>query len=341
MQIAVDRPWSPQCALDVVVVGASVAAQAAAERVSRAGARATVRCVLSAGERLGPLNDLAARGAPRVVSIDPSTRTLTLDDGATLSWDCLVLAPTACPSGPALPGADVVRGVEEARAVLAIRRRPREVVVLGEGLTAWEVAAAVRARGIETTLVAASRAPLRAALGETLCAAVIETLTAQGVALVEGAGVGLDERRGSGGALVLDAREGSADTDLAASAGVLWDGAVTVDGAMATCVPGIFAAGDLATWRDPRTGRVTRLAHAAAQRRQGEVAAAVILGGSDRLDALPFRRSRVFDLVLTAIGTPGPADLEEQVGDLSGRGLTVTWRDGERITAVISAERAA
>jgi 3-phenylpropionate/trans-cinnamate dioxygenase ferredoxin reductase subunit len=344
-QAADDVPMSRP--LGVVVVGTSVAAQAAAERVTRAGARATLRCVLSASERVGVLTTSAALRAPRVASVNVADRSLQLTDGSTLSWDRLVVAPAPAPDAPVEGEVDLVSTIEEARAVTAIRRRPPWVVVLGDGIAAWEIAASVRARGTATTLIARSPQRLEAVLGRSLAARVYATHRAHGVTVMEGVSaarfdgraVSLSDGTLIPAALVLDAREGRADLGFMADAGVVTEGALSVDDTMATAAAGVYAAGDVARWRDPRTGRATCLDHAAGRRRQGDVAADAALGGSDRLDALPYRRSRHFDLVLSILGTPWATDVEEHTGCLDDGLSTVTWREGERITAVVSAHR--
>lgn len=345
-----DPPQDPTVipeACEVLVVGTSIAAQAAQEHLQRRGHRARVRSAVALGERVGVLTSPAATLAPRVIAVDPAAHTATLSNGSRIHWGAIILAPAPGAALDVRGEVDAVGSVEDARAVMAIRRRPRRVAVIGDGLAAWEIAAAVRARGPATTLVTADLSRLRDLVGVSAARLLEETHRANGVTLLEGRSARLFDGRAlsleDGSAvpatLVLDAREAPVDTRFLAGLGVGSAGHIEVDDDMRVGLEGVFAVGDLARWRDPVTGRLLHLDHAAGQRRQGEIAADAAMGGSDRLDAVPFRRSRHFDLALTLLGAPCPDDLAELAGELSRGGETVTWRGTDGVTAVLTLTR--
>ena len=327
----------------VLVVGTSVSAQTALESLHRKGLRAQVRSAIALGERVGVLTSPAAALAPRVLTVDLAARTATLSNGTTLRWGGIILAPAPGAAADVTGDVDAVSSVEEARAVMAIRRRPRRVAVLGDGLTAWEIAAAVRARGPATTLVAGRLSRLRELVGDSAARLLEDAHRENGVTLLDGrAPCGFDGRALSledGSAvpatLVLDAREASVDTRFLGLLGGGGVGQIEVHDDMGAGPAGVFAVGDLARWRDPVTGRLLHLDHAAGQRRQGEIAADAVLGGTDRLDAVPFRRSRHFDLALTLLGAPAADDF----ADASRGGETITWRGADGVTAVLTITR--
>ncbi len=331
----------------VLVVGTSIAAQAAQECLQRRGSRTLVRSAVALGERVGVLTSPAATLAPRVIAVDPAAHTATLSNGTRIRWDALILAPSPGIAGDVRGEVDAVGSVEDARAVMAIRRRPRRVAVIGDGLAAWEIAAAVRARGPATTLVTSHLSRLPELVGTSAAGLLEETHRANGVTILEGraprdfdgSSLHLEDGSAVPATLVLDAREALVDTRFLGALGVGAAAPIEVDDDMRVGPDGIYAVGDLARWRDPVTGRLLHLDHAAGQRRQGEIAADAVLGGSDRLDAVPFRRSRHFDLALTLLGAPCPDDLAEFAGGLSRGGETITWRGVDGVTAVLTITR--
>ena len=208
----------------VVVVGASTAGHAAAERLRESGftGRLTIigdephhpynRTPLSkqllTGEyqvkdlKLPIYTDLDATwrlGTP-ATGLDTTRRVVTLHGGEEISYDGLVIATGT--AARALPGAPMhhprvhmLRSLEDAHEIdQALGHSHRRVLVIGGGFIGCELASTCRKRGLDVTIVDVSSTLLTRALGHPLGAIVGDIHRDAGVRLHLGTGVsGWDE----------------------------------------------------------------------------------------------------------------------------------------------------
>src|SRR5437016_6085936 len=181
--------------LDEITDGGMLLGHAGGERLRRDGHQGSI--VIVSGDPAGPVDrpnlskDYLAGSAPeewiplrgddfyaemrlelrrgaRAVAIDVAGKRLLLDGGEPLAWDALVLATGADPVRLAVPGADLphvhtLRTLADSRAIIAAAAK--RVVVIGASFIGLEVAASLRARGLEVHVVAPDAVPLGRVLG--------------------------------------------------------------------------------------------------------------------------------------------------------------------------------
>ncbi len=128
------------------------------------------------------------------------------------------------------------------------------------------------------------------------------------------------------------------NTHLAEQAGIATDNGVLVNEFLETNVPGIFAAGDIARWPDPRAGRI-RVEHWVVAQRQGQTAARNILGAREPFTIPPFFWSNHFDLHIHYVGHGSGSDNASVSGDLKAKAGSVIFSSDGKLSAVASVRR--
>ncbi|WP_308818271.1 NAD(P)/FAD-dependent oxidoreductase [Pseudonocardia alni] len=311
---------------DVTVVGASLAGLATARALRAQGFTGTITVV--GDEKHAPYDrpplskeflagtsdedaialtedddaalDVVWRLGRTALALDGPTRTVTLDDGSTLSADAVVLATGARARnlpGELPGGVHTLRTLDDARALRADLAPGRRLVVVGAGFVGAEVASTAHGLGLDVTIVEAAPVPLQRALGPEMGTACGRLHATAGVPLHLGTGVArlVGSPRVTGVELT-DGRELPADVvvvGIGAIPNVEWldgsglelDDGVVTDAAGRTGLPGIVAVGDCASTHRDYTGSRLRLEHWTNALQQPAVAAAALLGTEHSLPA--------------------------------------------------------
>jgi len=287
-----------------------------------------------------------------VERIDPVARRLTLTDGTAHDYDALLLATGAEPNRSRTPGLDrdnvfVLRTWADSDALISASKGARTVAVVGASFIGLEAAAALRTRGLEVCVIAPESLPLESRFGAEVGRFVQDLHESHGVRFHLGRSVSAF----SGGTLTLD--DGTklpADVvvlgvgvkprlELAQAAGLKIDDGVLVDARFRTSAPGVFAAGDIARFPDPASGAPIRVEHWVAAERQGQMAAANMLGIDTPIDEPAFFWSAHYDVSIRYVGHAERWDRIEIDGDLAGRNATVRYLGGESLLAAATVGR--
>lgn len=366
----------PSSPASVVIIGAGAAGATAAETLRRYGYTGPIALVGDEApvDRPNLSKDYLAGTAPEewmplrgvdfyekndidlvldvcVVGFDTDGRRVELDDGRSLPYEALLLAPGAEPKRLSIKGADLphvhyLRSFEDSRRIIGKLDGGKDAVLVGAGFIGLEVAASLRHRGLDVAVVEPEEIPLARAVGETLGRFALALHEEHGVvfhlgrtiAEIKEKEVVLDNGATIPGDLVVVGIGVIPRLDLAEKAGLDVDAGIVVDDRLRTSDPHIWAAGDAARYPDPRAGMV-RIEHWVLAQRQGQAAARNILGHDIAFDDPPFFWSQHYDVPINMTGTAEDFDEEIVVGNASDRDVLVGYRKGGVVRAVASIYR--
>jgi NADPH-dependent 2,4-dienoyl-CoA reductase/sulfur reductase-like enzyme/nitrite reductase/ring-hydroxylating ferredoxin subunit len=288
----------------------------------------------------------------RVSGIDVRQRQIHVAGGASVAYDRLLLATGAEPVRLTVPGADqshvhTLRSLADCRAIIEAATGARRALIIGASFIGLEVAASLRARHIEVHVVAPEAHPMQRVLGPELGDFVRGLHEQHGVVFHLGETVAaLDGRRAnlqSGAVLEADlvvvgigVRPRLA---LAEQAGLNIDRGLIVDAFLQTSAPGIYAAGDIARWPDPYSGKAIRVEHWVVAERQGQIAACNMLGLAERFVAVPFFWSQHYDVPINYVGHAEQWDDTAIDGDVEAKNCLLRYKQNGRVLAVASVFR--
>lgn len=295
----------------------------------------------------------------RATGLDTASRQVLLADGS-VPYDAVIVATGAAPI--LLPGSKGLRGVHTLRTrddALGVRRAldtGARTVVIGAGFIGSEVASAARKRGLPATIVERLAVPLTRSLGPEpgeLCA---DLHRAAGTELRLGVGVNaLESVDGKVTGVLLDDGSRVAADLVVVGIGVRpatgWlegsgvelhpgDRGILCGPTLATSVPGVWAAGDVAHFPNAAfDGDLMRLEHWTNAAEQGALAGrnAVTSGAPVALATIPYFWSDWYGHRLQFVGTPC-ADEVLLVGP-RGPGAMALYRRGDQLVGALSLDR--
>jgi 3-phenylpropionate/trans-cinnamate dioxygenase ferredoxin reductase subunit len=295
-------------------------------------------------------HSIELRTSTTITAIDPTMRSVALENGETLPYDQLLLSTGAAPRvlstpGSDLPGIHYLRSIASCDALRNALAKADRVVVVGAGWIGSEVAASARQLGKDVAMIEAARVPLERVLGNEVGEIFKQLHEDHGVALY--LGVGVEGFRGADSVEEVTLSDGTAvpgdlvvvgvgvtpRTGLAEAAGLDIDNGVLVDEYLATSMPGIWAAGDIANAFHPAFGKRIRLEHWSAALNQGPAAARNMLGQKTPYTKIPYFFSDQYDLGMEYSGYATDWDAIVIRGDRAKREFVAFWLAEGRVLA--------
>lgn len=302
------------------------------------------------GEDFYREHDVEVRLSTRVERIDTAARTLVAG-GDELGYAKLLLATGSTPRrldvpGADLPGVHVLRTVHDSAAIRAAAGEARHAVVVGGGFIGMEVAASLRFLGVDVTLVHLGNGLFDQLGSERLSAGLADLYREHDVELLLGEEVAAFT--GDGAVTGAETRSGRRiEADLAVvgigvvpnigfleTSGLELGNGVLVDERLATSAEGVWAAGDIARFRDPLFDRHRRIEHWSHANYTGDLAGRVIAGEDVRYDVVSSFFSEVFGTTLKVFGDTLQADETTTEGSVA-EGLLVGYGEQGRLAGAL------
>ena len=210
----------------------------------------------------------------RVASVDRAGHALTLESGATLNYDKLLIATGSYPVRPPIPGMDLdgihsCWTLEDGRNIAAKATPGAKVVLMGAGFIGCIILEALAKSGADLTVIEMEDRMVPRMMNDIAGNMIKDWCEDQGVRVHTSTRVESIEENSSGGDrfnvhlstgdvipadLVVSATGVRPNTGLIEGAGLETNLGILINERMQTSDPDIFAAGDVAEGRDFSTG---------------------------------------------------------------------------------------
>lgn len=287
--------------------------------------------------------------------IDAAKKTITFADGEMLFCDALLVATGGEPRKlPFQLGTQenvfLLRSYGDADALIAAAEKGKRAVVIGASFIGMEVASSLRSRGCEVTVVAPDDVPFKKILGAEIGRLFQDIHEENGVRFKLGVSVAgftgaekvteviLENGEPLGADLVVIGVGVRPATNTLKGVTLHQDGGVIV-GEHMRAADGVYAAGDIAYFPNPRTGERQRIEHWRTAMQQGRIAAQNMMGKQISYDSVPFFWTRQFDVGLLYVGHANQWDEIIYQGDLSARDFLAFYIKGNSVVAVAGMNR--
>ena len=294
--------------------------------------------------------EVDVRMSARVAGIDRATKTVVLDDGATLGYEKLLLATGARPRILDMPGADLagihyLRTIGDSDAIKGEMAPGKRLVVVGGGYIGLEVAAVAVEAGLSVSVLEMEERILQRVTTPAMSEFYRTLHVGKGVAIHTGATAAAFAGNGSVAAVrCADGSEHPADivvvgvgvvpnVELAAEAGLACSDGIVVNERCATADPDILAAGDCTNHPNPVLDRRVRLESVPNAMEQARVGAANMAGQDRTYASVPWFWSDQYDLKLQMVGFSADGDTSVVRGDPDARRFAVFHLKGDLLVA--------
>jgi NADPH-dependent 2,4-dienoyl-CoA reductase/sulfur reductase-like enzyme len=287
-----------------------------------------------------------------VIRLDAHDREVVATNGRRYRYCKLLIATGAVPrtldvDGAALPSVFSLRSLDDAAAIRDAAARHRDAVVVGSGFIGMEVAASLTQLGLDVSLVSRDVDLFAQLRSPEISEHLVGLYRQRGVDIIRG-----DEVRAFRGRSQLDTVELHTDRRLGArlavvgvgvrpavsfldGSGVATDDGILVDEQFRTNVPDVYAAGDVARFVDPLSGRRRRVEHWSNANYQGSEVGRILAGADGGYDTVSTFFTESFGLTLKVFGDTSGHDDRVTRGSFAEGHAIVFYLDRGRLVGTL------
>lgn len=263
-------------------------------------------------------NGIELKFESKVKDLDTATRTINFEDGERLTYDKVLIATGGVPKELDVNGHDLenifyLRSFADADVIIEASKNAKKVAVIGSSFIGMETADSLKSRGLDVTVISPDDVPFKNIFGEDIGNMFLNMHRDNGVEFKLNTGVKEFEGEEKVEAVLLDNDEKvEADmvivgigvtptTEFVKGIDLEPDGGLPVDKHLMVDEH-IYAAGDVATFKEKRTGEKMRIEHWRTAEQQGRIAGRNMAGIVTPYDSVPFFWTRQGGISVQYIG---------------------------------------
>ena len=286
----------------------------------------------------------------RVTALDPASHTATLDNGERVRFGKALIATGGRPIELHIPGIELagvhyLRTAADSESIALAAATGSKALVIGAGFIGLEVAASLRQRGCEVTVVETAPHIWARFADEKLAGFIQDYCSRRGVRFLTSEVV--TELKGDLRVEQAVTRSGATldcdlvvigigivpNVELAQAAGLEVDNGIVVDAQMRTSHPDVYAAGDVVNFPDAAFDKRRRVEHWGHAEYGGQIAGRNMAGGENSYDLLSYVWSDIFDLHIEFAGDESEHEQALMRGSYADGSFMIIYLKGGRATA--------
>ena len=275
-----------------------------------------------------------------VSDVDFASKRLVLSGGAEMTYEKLVIATGAEPRTLDIPGARLdgvlyLRSLNDSRHIKERSAAGKRALVIGGGFIAMEVASSLAQRGLEVTMTVREERIWKSFFTEEMSESFRRYYESKGVRVLFRTNI--SKLAGNGGVKSASLSDGSQiDCDLVVAGigvtpvtgifkGIALGNGVHVNEFLEASAPDVYAAGDVAHYKDVLSKKERRVEHWDNAVSQGQHVARALLGERKPFVHVPYFFSDIFDLSYEFWGDTTGAVRTVYRGDVNSTSFSAWW----------------